>query len=49
MRNNTPIDAGLPHPKKNILAFRVAQGDNNIVQVFDLTGGARKKIKDVKI
>jgi clathrin heavy chain len=24
MRNNTPIDAGLPHPKKNILAFRVA-------------------------
>jgi clathrin heavy chain len=49
MRNNTPIDAGLPHPKKNILAFRAIQGDNNVVQIFDLTGGQRKKIKDVKI
>lgn len=49
MRNNTPIDAGLPHPKKNILAFRATQGDTNIIQIFDLTGGQRKKIKDVKL
>ena len=48
MQKPNPSESGLPHPSKNIVAFRAKTNDGRIIiQAFDLD--QQKKLKDVRI
>lgn len=47
MQKQNPSESGLPHPTKNIIAFRAKAEDNLIVQIFNLDN--QGKLKSVKI
>lgn len=47
MQKQNPSESGLPHPTKNIIAFRMKQDETVLIQVFNLDN--QSKLKSLKI
>ena len=48
-KKQNPSEAGLPHPSKNIVAFRAKVENDVFVQVYNLESNPPQKLKSVRI